>query len=156
MSSDRVSEQSGTIQLEIEPIETEGLGESQRRLAKEGIQPEGSRALIDDGHDRIAKDQGDKSVGPLGLVLDVYGWVEFKLPVRPRSETFGNRIRGPDEEDHGQWGEEIDEDGDPNRNQAPRVRDVYTPNPEGRGDENGDHPSDGRSPDHWDEKHDEE
>jgi hypothetical protein len=49
------------------------LDQAEDGFAEEGVDAIGD-ALIEDGDDGIAEDEGDEGVGALGAVFDVDGW----------------------------------------------------------------------------------
>ena len=59
------------IDLEVDPIEAEGLQETEHTLAEEGVDAHFCRGLVKNGQDAVAKDQGDEGVVALDAVFDV-------------------------------------------------------------------------------------
>ena len=72
-STDGMRVEVPSIDLEIQPIEGKGLGQAQDGLAEEGVDTHGRPVLEQERDDGVAKDQRDKGIRPLGLVLDVGG-----------------------------------------------------------------------------------
>lgn len=81
VASDRVHVQVVGVDLEVDPVEGEGLDEAEDGLAEEGVYAEGGFRLEDDREDGVAEDEGHEGIGAFGFVFDVDGGVEFEVSV---------------------------------------------------------------------------
>lgn len=107
VSADGVHVQVARVDVEVDPVEAEGLDQAQDGLPEEPgelelgwrrrveervifgsrVQPECGLVLIQQGHDGVAVDERDEGSDALGLVLDVHSWFPIERDQR-QSRAF--------------------------------------------------------------------
>jgi hypothetical protein len=73
------------IDLEIQPVEGEGLDEAQHRLAEEGVDAKRHRGLVKQPDDGVAEHERDEGSRPLNAMLDVRPRRELEDALQPRA-----------------------------------------------------------------------
>ena len=129
-----------SIDLEIQPIEGKGLDQAQHCLAEEGVDAHGRRVLEQESDDGVAKDQRDKGVRPLGLVLDVCGRDEIEILGHARGDgaRFDLLVQIVLHQHDGDTAEQVEQDGRPNQCKASWVLDLDGCYPQNTGDQDTD------------------
>lgn len=118
------------VDFEIEPVENEGLDESQHRFPKESIQAEFGAALVQNPQYAGSEDQSDESSRPLNPMLNIRRWVELKDLFRPSHIPARKIPTWPLENNHEDLTEDIERHSRPDKS-LPRVTiDVDTPDPQ--------------------------
>jgi hypothetical protein len=77
-----------SINLEIQPVEREGLYQTQHSFAEESIDSKWHLTLIKQRDNRVTKHKADKGIRPLDLMFDVRAGREIESLLRPRTQSL--------------------------------------------------------------------
>ena len=107
MPADSVGVDIPAVDLEVEPVESKSLDQTEDSFAEKGVDAVRGFVLKEESYDRVSENQSDKRVGPLGFVLDIHGGEEIE-PLDVFLADFGMFSFGPAfDEDEGYCTEEV-------------------------------------------------
>lgn len=142
------------VELEVQPVESEGLDEGEEGFGEEGRDGRSAR-LVQQGDDGVAEDEGDESVGALDAVLDVEGGVEVEEAGGDGSQRRDVLGEG-DEGDVGGLAGDFEKESGKDEGEAGGVGDLDAAYPEGGGGKGDQRRVEHYGADHWDEAGDED